>query len=243
MATLNTYKRALVMAMLCTSTFVGELQAYDKPNHQVFPHPVNATMGTPDPIGSFNVRLNTFKQDRDGTSEYDIGGHLGYGLWEWGGIHLRSLGVRTTPLTELIGLVGLWRSEQKEQGISFISILGLPTSKKEGEEHHGLSYLVGLTGRMAIHNVLTNDVILHYDVSAKHYIAETGTVVRLFTSMFGVLDTRTTVGSTQPEVLVMPAVKVKLFSLGFLGLGLNVPITTTSSFHRQVVVQIEVGNH
>lgn len=210
-----------------------------------YPHPLNATMGIPDPVGSYNLRLNTFHQRAGEGSEFDWSGHVGYGLFEWGGIHLRSLGVRSTALTEVIGMVGLWQDEQRDEGVSLLGIIGIPTGRrKEGEEHHGLSYLIGVAGRKFSLNAMTNDIILHYDVTAKHYIAESGTVVRLYHGIFGVFDTRATVGATtRPEVLLMPSLKVSVPSVGFVGVGYNVPLTRLSSLEHQVFVQIEVGSH
>ncbi len=242
MKIINFYRSVYAIIILLSAAGT-HIQAQDGSSKHQFPHPINSTMGIPDPIGSYNVRLNTFRQDKPGSTNYDVSGHIGYGLFEWGGIHLRSLGVKTTPLTEIIGMVGLWRDENKEQGISLLGIVGIPTGKKDGKEHHGLAYLVGVTGRMVVHNFFTNDVILHYDITAKHYIAESGTVIRLSKNLFGVLDTRVTLGNSLPEILAMPAVKIKLFSLGFLGLGYHFPVTTATPFDRQVILQIEVGSH
>ncbi|MBU2507827.1 MAG: hypothetical protein KJ799_14050, partial [Bacteroidetes bacterium] len=124
--------------------------------HSPFPHPVNATMSIPDPVGSYNIRLNAFRQQNDATSELDVSGHLGYGMFEWGGIHLRSLGVKSTPFTEVIGLVGLWRNNERTQGISLLGIVGIPTGAKAEGQHHGLAYLFGFTGRIAKEDLLTN---------------------------------------------------------------------------------------
>lgn len=225
--------------------FVDDASAQDDSHRYELPHPINATMGILDPVGSFNARGNMFRQQNtDGSSETDFSGHLSYGLLEIGGIHLRSLGIRTTPFTELIGMVGLWRDESKRQGISFIGILGIPTGRKKEDEHHGLAYLAGLAGRVTGGDFMNTDIILHYDFTAKHYIAESGTVVRLSPNVFGVLDTRTTLGSNvQPEILILPSIKVKVFAGGFLGVGYNVPVTTYSTFEKQLFIQLEVGSH
>ncbi|MBI5215917.1 MAG: hypothetical protein HY960_09195 [Ignavibacteriae bacterium] len=225
--------------------FVNGVSAQDDSHRPELPHPMNATMGILDPVGSFNARANMFRQqNRDGNSEIDISGHFSYGLSDVGGLHLRSLGIRTTPLTELIGMLSLWQDESKLQGISFIGILGIPTGKKNGDEHHGLSYLAGLSGRVTVSDFINNDIILHYDLTAKHYIAESGTVVRLSPNIFGLLDTKITIGNTvQPEVLFMPSVKVRIFSGGFVGVGYNTPITTYSTFNNQLFIQFEVGSH
>lgn len=209
-----------------------------------FPHPLNATMAIPDPVGSYNIRLNGFRQVHNNDVSYDVSGHFSYGMFEWGGLHLRSLGVKTNPLTELIGMVGLWRNERRTQGISFIGIVGIPTGKKKADKHHGLSYLAGFSGRVTVDDFINNDIILHYDFTAKHYIAESGTVVRLSPNVFGVLDTKTTLGNNvQPEVLLLPSVKFRILSGGFIGVGYNVPVTTYSTFEKQFFIQLEIGSH
>lgn len=236
------YLQLLSIAMLITIT---DTMAQDESYPHGLPHPINATMGILDPVGSYNARVNLFRQQNsDGNSETDIGGHFSYGLSEIGGIHIRSLGIRTTPSTELIGMVNLFRDELKQQGMSFIGILGLPTGKKNGDEHHGLSYLMGFSGRVTVSDFINNDVILHYDFTAKHYIAESGTVARVSPNIFLGLDARMTIGNNVlPESLLMPSVKVRIIDGGFLGVGYNTPLTTYSTFDKQLLMQFEVGSH
>lgn len=211
--------------------------------HSPFPHPVNATMAISDPVGSYNIRLNVFRQQNDGTSELDVSGHLSYGMFEWGGIHLRSLGVKTTPFTEVIGMAGLWRNEELTQGISLLGIVGIPTGAKKQGQHHGLAYLFGFTGRIAKENLLTNDIILHYDFSAAHFIAETGTVVKLSHAAFTTLDLRSTFGESRPDITILPSVKWKVIDSGFIAFGFHAPLTKSTAFKNQIIVQIELGSH
>ena len=208
-----------------------------------FPHPLNATMGIPDPVGSYNIRLNAFRQVKDGDGTYDVSGHLSYGMFEWGGIHLRSLGVSTTPFTELIGMVGLWRNDRRTQGISLLGILGVPTGKKDGEAHHGLSYLAGVAGRIATQNIVTNDVILHYDLSARHFIAETGSVLKLWPNLFATLDARGTFGNLRPDIFLLSSMKFQLLTAAFFALGYHTPVTKGKAFTHQIFAQIEIGSH
>ncbi len=211
--------------------------------HSQFPHPLNATMAIPDPVGSYNIRLNGFRQVHNNEVSYDVSGHLSYGMFEWGGIHLRSLGVKTTPLTEVIGMVGLWRNERKTQGISLLGIVGIPTGKKEEGAHHGLSYLAGFTTRLASENVITNDIILHYDFTAKHYITETGSVVRLMENLFATLDLRGSFGSDLPDISALTSLKIQIAPALFLALGYHTPATNAQTFAHQVFVQLEIASH
>lgn len=218
-------------------------QENPRENNHLFPHPVNSTMGIPDPIGSFNIRLNALRQQTTDGVEYDLSGHLGYGLFEWGGIHLRSLGVKTTPFTEVIGMVGLWRNKERTQGISLLGIVGIPTGAKKEGQHHGLAYLFGVTGRMAKEDLFTNDIILHYDLSAAHFIAETGTVVKLFPILFTTLDLRGTFGGSRPDISILPSIKWKVIDSGFIAFGFHAALTKSTSFKNQVIAQIELGSH
>lgn len=231
-----------IMMLTSVISLYGQ-QEKPRENNHLFPHPVNSTMGIPDPIGSFNIRLNALRQQTTDGVEYDLSGHLGYGLFEWGGIHLRSLGVKTTPFTEVIGMVGLWRNKERTQGISLLGIVGIPTGAKKEGQHHGLAYLFGLTGRIAKEDLLTNDIILHYDFSAAHFIAETGTVVKLFPILFTTLDLRGTFGGSRPDITILPSVKWKVIDSGFIAFGFHAPLTKSTLFKNQVIVQIELGSH
>jgi hypothetical protein len=200
-------------------------------------------MAIPDPVGSYNIRLNGFREVHNSEASYDVSGHLSYGMFEWGGIHLRSLGVRTTPLTEVIGMVGLWRNARKTQGISLLSIVGFPTGKKEAGEHHGPSYLAGLTARLVHEDIITNDIILHYDFTAKHYIAETGSVLRIREGLFTTLDVRGTFGSDPPNISILTSIKSQIASGLFIALGYHGPATSGRTFTHQILAQIELGSH
>lgn len=208
-----------------------------------FPHPLNATMAIPDPVGSYNIRLNAFREQKDNEATYDFSGHLSYGMFDWGGIHLRSLGVKTTPLTEMIAMVGLWRNQRKTQGISLLGIVGIPTGKNEEGAHHGLSYLAGFTTRLASENAITNDIILHYDFTAKHYITETGSVVRVMENLFATLDLRGSFGNDRPDISALTSFTFQIAPMLFLAFGYHTPVTNARTFSHQVFVQIEVGSH
>lgn len=212
------------------------------PNIHHFPHSLNATMAIPDPVGSYNIRLNGFRQVKDGEGTYDVSGHMSYGMFDWGGIHLRSLGVRTTPFTEIIGMVGLWRDDARTKGVSLLGIVGIPTGKEEGGKQHGLAYLAGVTGRIGIEGVMANDAILHYDFSAKHFIGETGSVLRLAHNLFGTLDARGVFGNSRPDVSLLTSLKFQLWPLTFLALGYRTPVSNFKAIEQQVLVQVEVGS-
>jgi hypothetical protein len=231
------------LAVVSTVTISSLSQSPEAHRHKQFPHPLNATMGIPDPVGSYNVRVNSFRQVHNEEVSYDLGGHLSYGMFDWGGLHLRSLGVKTTPFTELIGMAGLWRNESRTQGVSLLGIVGVPTAKKDGKEHHGLAYLAGVAGRLAKEGLVTNDIILHYDFSAQHFIAETGSVMRLMPGLFATLDARGTFGSNSPDISLLSALKMQVTEIAYLALGYHTPVTNARSFAHQVFVQLEIGSH
>lgn len=231
------------IGLLTFLSHAANAQPPQESHHSPFPHPLNATMAIPDPVGSYNIRLNTFRQQETNGSTFDASGHLSYGMFEWGGVHLRSLGVKTTSLTEIIGMVGLWKNQQRTQGISLLGILGVPTGRKTGNEHHGVSYLFGFTGRIATADVITNDIILHYDFTARHYIAETGTVVRLSPTLFATLDFRGAFGPSRPDVTLLPSLKLKIVDAAYVALGYNAALAGSSPFKSQIFLQVEFGSH
>ena len=218
-------------------------QIEQQTNEHPFPHPVNAAMGISDPVGSFNIRLNALRQQTTAGAENDISGHVGYGMFEWGGIHLRSLGVKTTPFTEVIGMVELWRDESRTQGLSFLGILGIPTGRKVKAKHQGVAYLAGIAGRVNTFGILTTDAIVHYDFSAGHLIVESGSVMRFMPNVFGVLDISTTFGNVRPNISLLPALKISVFPMTFVGIGYRVPVTAARDFTNQIYLQIEIGSH
>ena len=236
-----------LVALPASAQANGDTQRGNNKQHH-FPHPINTTMGIPDPVGSYNIRLNGFRQQTNSGSEYDLSGHLGYGMFDWGGIHLRSLGVKTTPFTEIIGMVRLWRDESQQQGpvptgVSFLGILGVPTGKKEGKEHHGIAYLAGLAARVNAFGVATNDFIAHYDFSAGHFIAESGSVIRLLPDVFGIVETSGTFGDSQPNITLLSAIKVLIIPSTFVSIGYRFPVSTQRDFRNQVYLQVEVSHH
>ena len=232
-----------LLAALSVASISAFGQSSEGHRRTQFPHPLNATMGIPDPVGSYNVRVNGFRQVHNDETSYDVSGHLSYGMFEWGGLHLRSLGVRTAPFTEIIGMVGLLRNESRTQGVSLLGIVGVPTGKKNGQEHHGLAYLAGVTGRLAKKGLLTNDIILHYDFSASHLIAETGSVIRLTPRLFATLDARGTFGDISPDISLLSSLKMQVFDTAYLALGYHTPVTNARSFAHQLFVQLEIGSH
>jgi hypothetical protein len=206
-------------------------------------HSINAPMGVPDPVGHYNLRVNVIRQQEVGSSRYDLSGHFGYGLFEWGGVHLRSLGARTSPLTEVIGMVGVLNSEDRTEGLSVLGILGIPTGEKDAEQHHGLSYLVGIAGRWRIGSVVVNDAVFHYDATAGHWIAESGTIVEISSFFFGVIDARLTFGGAAPEILVLPAMKVRVSRSMSAAIGYHAPLSRSKPFGHQLLVQWEMSHH
>jgi hypothetical protein len=204
---------------------------------------MNTAMGITDPVGSFNIRLNALRQKTTAGTENDISGHLGYGMFEWGGIHLRSLGVKITPFTEVIGMVELWRDESRTQGLSFLGILGIPTGRKNNKEHHGIAYLAGIAGRVNTFGILTTDAIVHYDFTAGHLIVESGSVVHFIPNVFGVFDISTTFGNLHPNISLLPALKISIFPMTFIGIGYRVPVTAARDFTNQFYLQLEIGSH
>lgn len=237
--------RLFLLCVIVLSGFSISLhgqQREQQTNDHLLPHPVNAAMGIPDPVGSFNIRLNALRQQTTLGAENDISGHIGYGMFEWGGIHLRSLGVKTTPFTEVIGMVELWRDESRTQGLSFLGILGIPTGRNK-DEHHGIAYLAGIAGRVNTFDILTTDAIVHYDFTAGHLIVESGSVIRLMPNVFGVLDISTTFGNLRPNISLLPALKISVYPMTFVGIGYRVPVTVARDFTNQIYLQIEIGSH
>lgn len=208
-----------------------------------FPHPINTTMGIPDPVGSYNIRLNVFRQQTDAGSEYDLSGHLGYGMFEWGGIHLRSLGVKTFGLLEIIGMVGLWETAAKANGLSALAILGVPTADPKKKGHGGFAYLAGLAARTSYPENTTHDIILHYDFTAGHFIAESGSVIHLIPGLFGVVDFSATVGKSSPLVTILPGLKISPSENLFVGFGYRFHVSTAKDFSNQLYLQFELSQH
>lgn len=140
-------------------------------------------------------------------------------------------------------MVGLWRDESQQQGVSFLGILGLPTGKKGGKEHHGLAYLAGLAARVNAFGVATNDVIAHYDFSAGHFIAESGSVIGLLPNVFGIVETGGTFGDSRPNITLLSAIKVLIIPSTFVSIGYRFPVSTQREFRNQIYLQVEIGTH
>ena len=215
------------------------------------PHSFLLPKGIPDLPGSYNLQLSPFLQQKNGSPQADLGGHASVGMFDWGGVHLRSLGIKTTSTLEVIGMTALWRDQARKQGISMIAILGIPTqtssgvsgNANDGDEHHGSwGYLLGLTGRWVYSEDFMWDGILHYDFMAKHLIPESGLVFKTWGSLFTTLDLRATLGS-EPTASILPGIKYAIIPSLFLGAGYNAAFGAASKFDRQFYLQVEMGRH
>lgn len=206
-----------------------------------FPHAFLLPNGITPPKGTYNLQLSPFVEQRTDSTDLDVGGHASFGLFDWGGIHLRSLGIRTTSQLKVIGMGSLYRATDGRSGLGVLAILGVPSGGKKTSAHHGVSYLGGISGRMYLLECLAADVILHYDFTAKHFIPEAGLVWQVVPRWFAILDTRVTVGAGQADVL--PGVKYQLNQDLFVGAGFRQPIGPAVPFERQFHLQLELGNH
>ena len=215
-----------------------------------FPHAFLVPMGVPPTQGCYNAQLNGIYQRLDGSSRGDFGGHASYGLFDWGGIHLRSLGVATAPTTEVIGMVGLFRDASRSNGLSALAIVGLPTGPSSSHGHtdataspgSATTFLAGLTGRWLVTPWLRWDANIHYDFTEKHVVPESGLVARTLKDLFVSLDVRATLGDGT-QVLALPGVKYHLGHGVYIGLGYEAPLTTERPYDSRTYLQLEFGSH
>lgn len=138
-------------------------------------------------------------------------------------------------------MLALLRDEKKQQGISLLTILGIPTGAVPAG-HHGLGYLLGITGRMVHRNIFTWDGILHYDFNAKHLLPESGFVIKTWESLFATLDLRATLKS-KSAAAILPGVKYAATPSLFVGVGYQESFGAASTFDRQFYLQVEFGRH
>ncbi len=243
--------RVAVLALLLGFAAPRALASPCEPSSgEHFPHAFLVPMGVPPTQGCYTVQLNGIYQRLDGSSRGDFGGHASYGLFDWGGIHLRSLGVATAPTTEVIGMVGLFRDASRSNGISALAIVGLPTGSSSSHDHADPSansgstttFLAGLTGRWIIAPWLRWDANIHYDFTEKHVVPESGLVARTLKDLFLSLDVRATLGSGN-QVLALPGVKYHLGRGVYLGLGYEAPLTTDRPYDSRTYLQLEFGSH
>lgn len=224
-------------------TFCFDAEAVQEVEESELPHSFLLPRGVPEKKNSYHIQVSPFLDQTSGVTTPDIGGHLSYGLFDWGGIHLRSLGARTSPNAEIIGLIGLIKNQEHTQGISLLTILAIPTNKKPGQDHSGLGYLVGLASRLTPTNNIVINPTLHYDFTAMHVIPELGMIYRLSSLFYSVLDSRASLGSGGNKVDLLPGMKLRIGSHSFLGVGYRFPVTTLRDFDRQIYFQYELMSH
>lgn len=233
-----------IISAIYSATSFAQTESPPPNNHGAhsLPHAFLIPNGVAPKKGAYNFQIDPFLEQRsDSTSILDIGGHASVGMFDWGGIHLRSLGARTTPSLKVIAMGSLYRDPQGESGMGLLGIVGVPTGAvKESNTHHGLSYLVGISGRFLAMTKLASDVILHYDVTAAHFIPELGLVYWALDRLFFILDARATIGAGQSDIL--PGFKYKISEETFIGAGYRQPFGN-SSFDRQLHLLLELGRH
>ncbi len=239
----------IVLGLLCGGSWVpaqAETPAAG-PESTVAPHPAHfphsflLPMAVPGRQGSFDLQVNPLLQTSDGSS-LDVGGHLSYGLFDWGGVHLRSLGAATTRFTEVIAMVGLLRDQRRTRGLSLLAIVGIPTGPEAEAKHGGWAYLLGATWRLTPRSWLQWDANLHYDFSAHHLVPESGLVARLATDWFASLDAQATLGGGT-RLSLLPGLKLRVASGLFVGAGFQFPLTDARDFDRRFYLQLEWARH
>ncbi|MBI4375096.1 MAG: hypothetical protein HY549_01475 [Elusimicrobia bacterium] len=205
--------------------------------HAALPHAFLLPRGLAPRPGSYNIQLTPFLQGKRGVYELDTGGHASIGMFDWGGLHLRSLGARTAPTTELIGIATLARDGPR--GLSLLAIAGAPTGPSRDGHHSSWSFLAGLAGHWPGHG-WGADALLHYDFSLGHFIPEVSLIRKLTKRCFAVLEGSATIGN-RPEIYTLPGIKFALNRSSLIGLGYRFPLTNSRTFDRQIYAQLEWG--
>lgn len=203
------------------------------------PHAFLLPRGTPPPPGAYAVQLTPFLQSEAGRSKLDLGAHASVGMFERGGLHLRSLGIGTFPTTELIGMASLVRDGGR--GLSLLAIAGAPTGPSTGGHHGSWSFLAGLAGHWPGRR-WGADAVLHYDFTASHLLPEAALVLALGDRLFAVAEGSATLGD-RAELYALPGLKLALGRSVRLGAGYRFPLTRARKFDGQALIQVELGGH
>lgn len=233
---------ALLIGSSVSATTTDNLPQESKLN---FPHSFLLPRAIPTHPGSYNIQLSPFIEQYNGVSKLDVGAHIGIGMFDWGGIHFRSLGVNTTSKVEMIGMGSLLRNDSTGSGLSLLAILAVPTQRtvdSHGHDSFAFGYLLGLAGHLKPHADIAFDATVHYDFSAKHLIPEAGLVWHANERLFPTLDLVGVFGG-DTELTVMPGLKYTVSTATTIGIGYRSPVTTQRTFDGQLYLQLEVGHH
>ncbi len=213
-----------------------EVSSNVKDDHHALVHPFLAHMGMPDSPGEVSVRLNAIEQRESGARAGTAGFHLEAGVFDRLGLHLRNDGVAISSKTEMMLQHAIYRSDYGISGISLIGEIEFPTGATTDKKNE---YLFGISFAYTWDAILSVNSVIHYSPEEKMTGWEIAFVTKLTEKIFPVLEFRGESGAGMSKTNGLFAWKFKITSDNSIGLGYQVPLTTSRDYDSQLIAQAE----
>lgn len=212
----------------------GSTEAEVTDGHHAFVHPFVAHMGMPDEPGEISIRLLSIAERNEGMANGTYGFHLEAGIIDRLGLHLRNDGVATHARTEMMLQYAVIKSG--ENGVALIGEIEFPTGATTDNQN---KFLIGVSFAYYWESILSVNSVAHYSPQEKMTEWEIAFVSRLTEKIFPVLEFRGESDKDMSMANAFLALKFKIPNGNALGLGYQVPISTTREYDSQLIAEVE----
>ena len=183
-------------------------------------------MGMPHKVGVYNLRFAVLSTRIDNKSETDFALQFTTGLTKFAGLHV----VLQSDKTEIMFLAAALKSKNGMNAFSPLIEFEIPT-------HESINTQVGFASTLS-NSKLAFHQVLHYGVNEKNF---EGGVALLYKLTNGIYIVSELLGEKkqdeQANMTLLGGLKIRINNFLFIGLGVQLPITTNRDFKSQFILQ------
>jgi hypothetical protein len=207
---------------------------------EMFPHPFLVHMGISDKPGMLSMRLTGYRQGFSTESyQTDFAFHLETGLYNRFGLHVRNDAIKQEPRTDVMLMYTVLQDKKAESGISVFGAGLIPTGTIPEDEDKVIGTF-GIGGRKVFPSLVTFDGDIHYMPQMKMAEYEISGVFKATQHFFPVLEIAGEIMKDETTLYLLPALKFKLASGKFIGVGSQIGLTSNRDFDTRALIQLDM---
>lgn len=207
---------------------------------EMFPHPFLVHMGISDKPGMLSMRLTGYRQGFSTESyQTDFAFHLETGLYNRLGLHVRNDAIKQEPRTDVMLMYTVLHDKKTESGISVFGA-GLIPSGTIPEDEDKVVAAFGVGARKVFRDLAIFDGDVHYMPQMKMAEYEFAGVFKATQYFFPVLEIAGEIMKDGTTLYLLPALKFKLASGKFIGMGSQIGLTSNRDFDTRALIQLDV---